>query len=98
MGELLDTAGMWDVTANLPEQVFDDGEHTHILLPDEARLYDRAVLFELLPSGEMRIINYVEKGDFYKVDRVLQRGVLVIGTTRPDDPLRLLITKRNAGR
>lgn len=82
----------------VPEQVFDDGEHTHILLPDEARLYDRAVLFELLPSGEMRIINYVEKGDFYKMDRVLQRGVLVIGTARAEEPLRLLITKREPRR
>lgn len=75
----------------VPQQIFDDGRRTHILLPESARQHERPVLFALAPDGAMELVNYVVKGDFYVVDRVMDRAVLVVGGARKGQEQRLLI-------
>lgn len=75
----------------VPDQIFDDGRRTHILLPTSARQHERPVLFALAPDGSMELVNYVVKGDFYVVDRVMDRAVLVVGGAKKGQERRLLI-------
>lgn len=76
----------------LPEQVFADGSHTYIRLPEAALRGSIPALFEIGERGEMVLINYTVRGQVYVADRVLRRGVLILGTGRPGGELRLLIT------
>ena len=76
-----------------PDQVFADAEHTYIKLPAAGVTGEVPVLFEVGQGGELVLINYAVRGDFYVVDRVLRRGVLVVGTGREREEQRLLITK-----
>lgn len=76
-----------------PDQVFSDAEHTFIKLPPAASQAEVPVLFEMGEGGELVLINYAIRGGFYVVDRVLRRGVLVVGTGRQGQEQRLLITK-----
>ncbi len=76
-----------------PDQVFADAEHTYIKLPAAGTSGEVPVLFEVGPRGELVLINYAVRGGFYVVDRVLRRGVLVVGTGREREEQRLLITK-----
>jgi P-type conjugative transfer protein TrbG len=76
-----------------PDQVFSDAEHTFIKLPPAASQGEVPVLFEMGDRGELVLINYAVRGGFYVVDRVLRRGVLVVGTGRQGEEQRLLITK-----
>lgn len=76
-----------------PDQVFADAEHTYIKLPSSGVEGEIPVLFEVGPAGELVLINYAVRGGFYVVDRVLRRGVLVVGTGREREEQRLLITK-----
>lgn len=76
-----------------PDQVFSDAEHTFIKLPPTAAQAEVPVLFEVGHGGELVLINYAVRGGFYVVDRVLRRGVLVVGTGRQGQEQRLLITK-----
>lgn len=76
-----------------PDQIFADGEHTYIKLPASGVGAEVPVLFEMGAGGDLVLINYAIRGGFFVVDRVLRRGVLVVGTGRPGDEQRLLITK-----
>jgi type IV secretion system protein TrbG len=76
-----------------PDQVFADAEHTYIKLPESAAQAEIPVLFEVGPAGDLVLINYAVRGGFYVVDRVLRRGVLVVGTGREGQEQRLLITR-----
>ena len=76
-----------------PDQVFADAEHTYIKLPESAGQAEIPVLFEVGAAGDLVLINYAVRGGFYVVDRVLRRGVLVVGTGREGQEQRLLITK-----
>jgi P-type conjugative transfer protein TrbG len=76
----------------VPEQVFSDGSHTYVRLPQSALRGTIPALFEVGERGEMVLINYTLRGNVYVADRVLRRGVLILGTGRPGGELRLLIT------
>ena len=76
-----------------PDQVFADAEHTYIKLPEAAQHAETPALFEMGPGGELVLVNYAVRAGFYVVDRVLQRGVLVVGTGREGQEQRLLITR-----
>ncbi len=70
------------------EQVFDDGAHTYVKLPESAAHEAAPVLF-VLDGGERAILNYAvrEAGEgslYYITDRVLQHGVLVVGQRKKD--------------
>ena len=62
-----------------PSQVFDDGEHTYILLPDAARHAEAPALLAAQPDGSLALLNYRLEQQAYVTDRVVDRAVLVIG-------------------
>lgn len=69
-----------------PEQVFDDGAHTYVKVPASAANEAAPVLF-VVEGGERALVNYAvrEAGDgalFFITDRVIGRGVLVLGQRR----------------
>lgn len=65
------------------EQAFDDGAHTYLKVPAQAKNSALPVLF-MEEGGERQILNYTvraagEGSQYYITDRVLTGGVLVIG-------------------
>jgi type IV secretory pathway VirB9-like protein len=63
----------------IPTEVFDDGTRTYIVLPETAGTSELPILYEL-EGGNRQVLNYVIQGDTIVADRVLQSGVLVVGT------------------
>lgn len=62
-----------------PAQVFDDGAHVYIKLPDAAKHAEAPVLFMVDGDGNRTLLNYSVVGDTYVTDRLFDRGVLVAG-------------------
>jgi type IV secretion system protein VirB9 len=64
-----------------PLQVFDDGTHTYIYVPEEARQAEHAILYVVEASGQRSLLNYAgpRETGFYKTDRVVAHLALVIG-------------------
>ena len=62
-----------------PAQVFDDGAHVYIKLPDAARHAEAPALFMLADDGSRTLLNYTVLGDTYVTDRLFDRAVLVAG-------------------
>ena len=66
------------------EQVFDDGAHTYIKLPQSTR-HDAAPVLFTTENGARQILNYAVRplgdgGLYYITDRAIGQGVLVVGT------------------
>ncbi|HVT60299.1 MAG TPA: TrbG/VirB9 family P-type conjugative transfer protein, partial [Thermoanaerobaculia bacterium] len=57
----------------------DDGEHTYIVLPEGARFAAAPALFAEQPDGGLALLNYHFENRTYVTDRVIEKGVLVIG-------------------
>jgi type IV secretion system protein VirB9 len=68
--------GKW---AWAPAEVFDDGEHTYLVFPAVASLAEMPVLFALGAHDELAVLNTHLEGRTLVVDRVLERGALVVG-------------------
>jgi type IV secretion system protein TrbG len=62
-----------------PAQVFDDGAHVYIKLPDAARHAEAPALFMVAADGTRTLLNYSVLGDTYVTDRLFDRAVLVAG-------------------
>jgi len=62
-----------------PAQVFDDGAHVYIKLPDAARHSEAPALFMLAEDGSRTLLNYSVVGDTYVTDRLFERAELVAG-------------------
>ncbi|MGH7617865.1 MAG: TrbG/VirB9 family P-type conjugative transfer protein [Gemmatimonadaceae bacterium] len=62
-----------------PAQVFDDGAHVYIKLPDAARHSEAPALFTVAADGSRTLLNYSVVGDTYITDRLFDRAVLVAG-------------------
>lgn len=63
----------------IPAEIFDDGTRTYIVFPETAGTSELPILYEL--EGENRqMLNYVIQGDTIVADRVLEKGVLIVGT------------------
>ena len=78
----------------VPSQVFDDGEHTYLVLPAAARLAELPILLGVEPSGGLALLTYHLEGNTLVADRVLERAVLVVGHGKPRDEQRLEIANR----
>jgi type IV secretion system protein VirB9 len=64
----------------VPAQVFDDGAHVYLKLPEQARHAEAPVLFLVDDDGGQELVNYsVRGGDTYVTDRLFDRAVLVAG-------------------
>ncbi|HVT61846.1 MAG TPA: TrbG/VirB9 family P-type conjugative transfer protein [Thermoanaerobaculia bacterium] len=72
----------WDRGRRLPwnpREVFDDGEHTYLVLPPASHLAELPLLFALDAGGALALLNYRLDGDTLVADRVLERAVLLVG-------------------
>jgi type IV secretion system protein TrbG len=62
-----------------PAQVFDDGAHVYIKLPETARHSEAPALFTVADDGSRTLLNYSLVGDTYITDRLFGRAALVSG-------------------
>jgi type IV secretory pathway VirB9-like protein len=80
----------------LPAQVFDDGAHLYVKLPDSARASEAPVLFARAADGTRTLLNYsVVGGDTYVTDRLVDHAVLIAGVDGKEQTL--LIERTNGG-
>jgi type IV secretion system protein VirB9 len=63
----------------IPNDVFDDGTRSFIVLPERARTGELPILY-LVENGDRHVLNYALRGDTIVADRVFQRAVLVVGS------------------
>jgi type IV secretion system protein TrbG len=63
-----------------PVRVVDDGKKTYIQMPPETAHRDLPTLAVLGPDGKAELVNYRVKADMYIVDRIFDRGALILGT------------------
>jgi type IV secretion system protein VirB9 len=61
-----------------PVRVLDDGKKTYIQMTPNAAHREIPVLAILGPKGP-EMVNYRVKGDMYIVDRLFERGALILG-------------------
>jgi type IV secretion system protein VirB9 len=62
-----------------PLRAFDDGQKTYIQFPPKAAVTEAPPLFVLNGSGAGQLVNYHVKGDYYIVDRLLDKAELRLG-------------------
>jgi P-type conjugative transfer protein TrbG len=77
-----------------PAQVFDDGAHVYIKLPEAARHGEAPVLFVVGADGTRTLLNYTVSGDTYVTDRLFDKAVLVAGV---DGKERLITLEKRSG-
>jgi type IV secretion system protein TrbG len=63
-----------------PVRVVDDGKKTYIQMPPEGAHRELPILVVLGPDGKADLVNYRVKADIYIVDRIFDRGALILGT------------------
>ncbi|MGH9627493.1 MAG: TrbG/VirB9 family P-type conjugative transfer protein [Bryobacteraceae bacterium] len=63
----------------LPVRVVDGGKKTFIQMPAGMAVREAPVLVVLGPEGKPEMVNYRVKGDLYIVDRLFERGALLLG-------------------
>jgi type IV secretion system protein TrbG len=62
-----------------PVRVVDDGKKTYIQMPPEVAYRELPTLAVLEPDGKAELVNYRVKADMYIVDRIFDRGALILG-------------------
>jgi type IV secretion system protein VirB9 len=65
-----------------PLRVFDDGQKTFIQMPKDMRVTEAPALFLIDEGSEPLLANYRVKGDFYIVDRLLEKAELRVGPSK----------------
>ena len=78
-----------------PAQVFDDGAHVYIKLPEAARHSEAPVLFVVGSDGARTLLNYTVSGDTYVTDRLFDKAVMVAGV---DGKERTITLERRSGK
>ena len=68
-----------DDTPWRPVQVFDDGTHVYLQMPPSMRVTEAPALFVETSSGDPSLVNYRLRGQYYIVDKLFSRAVLVLG-------------------
>jgi type IV secretion system protein VirB9 len=63
----------------MPQDVYDDGVRTYVVLPAGARGEEMPLLYSL-DGDERQVLNYAMRGDTLVADRVLRRAALVVGS------------------
>jgi type IV secretion system protein VirB9 len=62
-----------------PTRVVDDGKKTFIQMPTGTAVREAPVLVVIGPEGKPEMVNYRVKGAMYIVDRLFERGALLLG-------------------
>ena len=73
-----------------PAQVFDDGAHVYIKLPEAARHSEAPALFMIAVDGSRTLLNYSLVGDTYITDRLFDRAALVSGIDNKERKIELV--------
>lgn len=63
----------------MPVKVFDDGRKTFVQFPEAMLAREAPVLFVVGKSGDVQLVNYRMKNDYYVVDRLFSRAELRAG-------------------
>lgn len=75
-----------------PIRVYNDGIKTYIQMPSSMR-YQEAPIFMVLDKGDNnQLVNYRLKGNNYIVDKLFQKGILIIGVGSNQE--KITITKK----
>jgi P-type conjugative transfer protein TrbG len=61
-----------------PDRVLDDGQHTYLIYPNDGRFRELPTLL-MVVNGKTELINFRVNGTRYIVDRLFDKGVLVVG-------------------
>lgn len=61
-----------------PERVLDDGVHTYIIYPNDGRFRETPTLM-IEVNGKTELVNFRVDGNRYVVDRLFDKGVLLLG-------------------
>jgi len=61
-----------------PDHVFDDGQHTYLIYPNDGRFRELPTLL-LVVNGKSELVNFRVDGSRYIVDRLFDKAVLVVG-------------------
>jgi type IV secretion system protein VirB9 len=61
-----------------PDHVFDDGQHTYLIYPNDGRFRELPTLL-LVINGKSELVNFRVDGSRYIVDRLFDKAVLVVG-------------------
>lgn len=61
-----------------PERVVDDGQHTYIFYPNDGRFREVPTLM-IYSNGKTDLVNFRVDGNRYVVDRLFDKGVLILG-------------------
>lgn len=72
-----------------PAEVFDDGAHVYIRVPESARHEAAPVLYALEDDGTRTLVNYTVRDDLYVTDRTFRRGLLVLGGGKHEQTLEI---------
>lgn len=76
-----------------PVQVFDDGTHVYIQMPNNIRTKDLPAFYVLGNDDEtLELVNFRYKAPYYIVDKLFDTGVLVLGLD--DDAQRITIMRK----
>lgn len=63
-----------------PTQVFDDGSHVYIQMPEVLSSDELPAFYVLAPDGETyQLVNFSYKKPYYIVDKMFKEGVLLLG-------------------
>jgi type IV secretion system protein TrbG len=79
-----------------PARVFDDGQKTYIQMSARTQFRELPVLMMVGPEGKPEIINYRVQGTMYVVDRLFDRGALLLGVGKHQR--KVTITRASAQR
>lgn len=61
-----------------PEHVFDDGQHTYLIYPNDGRFRELPTLL-IVSNGKSELVNFRVDGSRYIVDRLFDKAILVVG-------------------
>ena len=73
-----------------PDHVFDDGQHTYLIYPNDGRFRELPPLL-LVVNGKTELVNFRVDGSRYIVDRLFDKAVLVVGVGKKQT--RITITR-----
>jgi P-type conjugative transfer protein TrbG len=76
-----------------PVRVFNEGTHVFIQMPASMRTDEAPVLLLLDKAGSPQLVNYRPKDDYYIVDKLFDKAILVIGTGKSQSKVTITWTK-----
>ena len=62
-----------------PVRVFDDGTHVYIQMPETMRVTEAPALFVHTRAGDVALVNYRLRQQYYVVDKLFDSAVLLLG-------------------